>query len=130
MDCARLQPHGQGDLRPDGKQAINLRPAAPTAPAACAAAPQTDKSAGTGLAGRYSPHRRQAVYQLGVQRAQEVGEQLGAGSQRCIVTPKHEAEEGLPLGKALQRLAQQEGQEGELELPCGATQAGHSGVVG
>lgn len=64
-------------------------------------------------------HRRQAVHQLRVQRFEELGEQVGAGPQRRVVTAKHEAQEGLPLGKALQRLAQQEGQEGELELACG-----------
>ena len=63
-------------------------------------------------------HRRQAVHQLHVQGLEERRKQGGAGAQRRVVAAKHEAEEGLPLRKALQALAQQEGQEGKLELAC------------
>ena len=75
---------------------------------------------GSGPACSWVPraHRRQAVRQLGMQRLEERSEQLGARSQRGIVAAKHQAQEGLPLGKPFQRLPQQEGQKGKLELAC------------
>jgi hypothetical protein len=55
-----------------------------------------------------------------MQRPEKLDEQLLPGPQGRFVTAKHEAQEGLPLGKRLHGLAQQEGEEGKLELACKA----------
>lgn len=58
------------------------------------------------------------MLQLRVEGTQEAGKEGGAGAQRRGLAAQQQLQKVAPLGKALQGLAQQEGQEGKLELPC------------
>ena len=66
----------------------------------------------------------EAVLQLGVEGLEEGGKQARPRAQRRVVAAQHEGQEGAPLGKALQGLPHQEGQEGKLELACGRGRQG------